>query len=77
MYRGEAFPDYGGDLNGTFLFADFGWGSRQIGSFRVDPATLEANDIRNRSDEVLASLPAGSALPSISTFAEDGLGVSM
>jgi hypothetical protein len=74
VYRGDEFPDHGGDLNGTFLFADFGWGSRQIGSFRLDPVTLDVIDLRNRSAEVLASLPTGSSLPSISTFAEDGNG---
>lgn len=74
VYRGPAFPDHGGDLAGTFLFADFGGGSRQLGSFRYDPITNSIGDLRNRTPEVQASLGAGQSLPSISTFAEDGLG---
>lgn len=74
VYRGPAFPDHGGDLAGTFLFADFGFGSRQIGSFRIDPLTNSIADLRNRTDEVRLSLQPGQSLPSISTFAEDGLG---
>jgi hypothetical protein len=72
VYRGPEFPDYGGELDGTFLFADLA--ARQFGSFRIDPVSHQLSDLRNRTAEVLSSLPEGQAMPRVASFAEDGFG---
>ena len=72
VYRGPGFHDGGVDLDGTYLFADYV--SNQIGSFRRDPTTGAITEIRNRTTEIRASLPSGTSLSSVASFAEDGAG---
>jgi len=72
VYRGPALHDAGTDLDGTYLFADYV--SNQIGSFRYDAGTRSLTDLRNRTAELTAGLPAGASLSALASFAEDGLG---
>lgn len=72
VYRGPTLHDFGVDLGGTYLFADYV--SNQIGSFRYDVGTRALTDLRNRTSEIMGSLPAGVSLSGLASFAEDGLG---
>jgi len=72
VYRGPALHDFGVDLGGTYLFADYV--SNQIGSFRYDVGARSLTDLRNRTTEIMGSLPAGVSLSAVAAFAEDGLG---
>jgi len=72
VYRGPAFPDHGGDLQGTYLFADYQ--TNQFASFRYDPDTGQLGGFRDRTSEILGSLPAGVSLSGVASFAEDGAG---
>lgn len=72
VYRGAALHDFGVDLGGTYLFADYV--TNQVGSFRYDTATRSVTDVRNRTTEITGSLPGGVSLSGIASFAEDGAG---
>ncbi|MFM9025725.1 MAG: PQQ-dependent sugar dehydrogenase [Planctomycetaceae bacterium] len=72
IYRGPALHDFGMNLDGTYLFADYV--SNQIGSFRYDVGMRALTDLRNRTSEIMGSLPAGVSLSGLASFAEDGLG---
>ncbi len=72
VYRGDGFHDGGIDLDGTYLFADYV--SNQIGSFRYDATTGTLADLKNRTTEIRASLPSGTNLSGMASFAEDGAG---
>jgi len=72
VYRGPAFPDHGSDLWGTYIFADYQ--ANRFGSFRYDPETGQVTDFRDRTSELVGSLPAGVNLGGVASFAEDGAG---
>lgn len=72
VYRGPAFPDYGGDLSGTYLFADYQ--TNKVASFRYDVQAGLWTDFRDRTAELSTSLPSGMQLGGIASFAEDGNG---
>jgi autotransporter-associated beta strand protein len=72
VYRGPAFHDHGIDLSGSYLFADYV--SQQIGSFRYDAESGTLADVRNRTNEMRTTLPAGASLTNLASFAEDGHG---
>lgn len=67
VYRGPEFADGAGDLNGTYVFADYV--RNQIGTLRYDPSTGTVSDVTNRTSEIGAAQING-----ISSFAEDGFG---